>query len=161
LLIHYNDFSSLNIPSVECFFKTAQTSLQSAVDSIQSSDTDVSDKQLSFLAEQLQLSGTTKKRRRYTNCLLCFAYILYIKSPACYIFIRKSNLLSLLHPNTLRNLTSPLSMSTETVSYTQYLKLKASKLNDLDRIVAVQMDEIHVKSAITYYGGQLLGHAAN
>ena len=43
----------------------------------------------------------------------------------------------------------------------KYMQIKSCSLSARERIVAVQMDEIHVKSALNYTGGKLIGAASN
>ena len=58
----------------------------------------VTDKNLQFLDEQLMLMRAHDSRKRYSCCTQCFTFMAYVKSPACYRFLRKSKFLSLPHP---------------------------------------------------------------
>lgn len=99
-------------------------------------------------------------RKRYSSTTQCFAFMAYIKSPSCYRFLRRSKFLSLPHPSTLKNLIPAMSKSSD-FDIGKYLKIKTNSLSSREKIVAVQMDEIYVKSTLNYTGGKLIGTASN
>jgi hypothetical protein len=114
-----------------------------------------------FLIEQLHLLMTKSRKKIYSNSTLCFAFMLHIKSPSCYRYLRQSKLLCLPHPRTLRKLMAPFSVSTDIEKGSDYLHVKCRALSERERIVAIQMDEIYVKSLLSYSGGQIVGTTTN
>ncbi|BFZ13694.1 hypothetical protein BsWGS_16733 [Bradybaena similaris] len=123
-----------------------------------SADCHISDKTLEFFYEQLHLVAKKSNSRRYSSQTQCFAFMTYIKSPACYRFIRKSKLLCLPHPSTLKRLIP--TMSTD-LDVSKYLQVKSENMSSREKVVAIQMDEIYVKSAVSYTGGKIFGTASN
>ena len=96
---------------------------------------------ISFLAEQLKLDFALPKGRRYSLDMLICAFTLYHKSPACYLQILK--LLCLPSVSLLRALSANLNVGESYVSVA-YLKRKAQLLQQHERIVNIQLDEINI-----------------
>ena len=164
LLSHYNNNSdqSESISSSDELIQIAHEMLMKAAQllSPDAANAHSMEKTIIFHAEQLKLLTTPANRRRYSSSMLCFAFMLHIKSPACYKFIRRSELLYLPHQRTLSHLSKPFSL-TDNTSLSEYLKVKQCQLSETQKIIAIQMDEIHVKSCVSYSGGRLVGSSSN
>ena len=113
---------------------------------------------LNFLSEQLTLLFIHPKGRRYSIDMLICACAWYHKSPAYYLQIKK--LLCLPRVRLLRSLSSSLDVGEENVSI-KYLTRKAQCLEPHERVVNIQLDEIHIKSKLSYQSGKLIGTADN
>ncbi|KAI6652430.1 Transposable element P transposase [Oopsacas minuta] len=73
-------------------------------------------------------------------------------SPPCYVYLQGLECLSLPHVQTLNTLYSSFGIEND---FSTYLSQATSSFSSLERNVIVQMDEIHVKSDITYKGGKI------
>ena len=113
---------------------------------------------LHFLAEQLKLAFAAPKGRRYSLDMLICAFTLYHKSPSCYLQILK--LLCLPSVRLLRALSANLTVGEGNASQ-QYLKGKAELLKSHEHLVNIQLDEIHIKSKVSYQNGKLVDNADN
>lgn len=136
--------------TVDLYLSRAHENLVQAIHLLSNSnntDSVVTDKNVQFLDEQLSLMRAHDSRKRYSSTTQCFAFMAYIKSPSCYRFLRRTKLLSLPHPSTLKNLIPAMSKSSD-FDIGKYLKIKTNSLSSREKIVAVQMDEIYVKSAL-------------
>ena len=111
-----------------------------------------------FLAEQLKLLCTATKGRRYSIDILIYSFSIYHKSPACYTELRK--LLCLPSKELLRDISSNISIGSGNVCQ-NYLKNKAARLQPNERMVNLQLDEIHIKSKVVYENGNVRGYAEN
>ena len=120
--------------------------------------TEVQQHTLNFLSEQLTLLFFHPKGRRYSIDMLICAFAWYHKSPACYLQIKK--LLCLPSVRLLRSLSSSLDVGKGNVSI-KYLTRKAQCLEPHERVVNIQLDEIHIKSKLAYQSGKLIGTAEN
>ena len=89
--------------------------------------------------------------------LIC-AFAWYHKSPACYLQIMK--LLCLPSVCLLRFLSSSLDVGEGNVSI-KYLTRKAQCLEPHEGVINIQLDEIHIKSKLSYQSGKLIGTADN
>ena len=69
-------------------------------------------------------------------------------------------LLSLPSVSLLRALSANVNVGESNVSVS-YLKRKAQLLKQHERIVNIQLDEIHIKSKVSYQNGKVLGNADN
>lgn len=112
-----------------------------------------------FLTEQLTLFSSSPNRRRYSSDCIVAAYCLYITSPAAYQKLRDTYLV-LPSLRYLRHLSSNVSNEKGLLT-NSFLEKEVSSLNDKDRIVNLLIDEIHVKSKLSYRSGKLIGQAAN
>jgi hypothetical protein len=67
------------------------------------------------------------------------------------------------HVNTLRRLSTIFTVSAglENNEQVNYLRLRARDLDERQRFVCLQMDEIHVNPTLAFKGGNVSGHAQN
>ena len=78
----------------------------------------------------------------------------HLISPACYTFLRSLGCISLPHAHTLEKLYSSSGLEND---FCAYLSQVTSSFRHQEKNVIVQMDEIHVKSDISYKGGKVYG----
>ena len=120
--------------------------------------TEVHQHTLNFLSEQLTLLLFHPKGSRYSIDMLISAFAWYHKSPACYLQIKK--LLCLPSVRLLRSLSSSLDVGEENVSI-KYLTSKAQCLEPHERVVNIQLDEIHIKSKLSFCNHVPYGEEVN
>ena len=109
-----------------------------------------------FLIQQLELLNTKPKQRGFSSDSLIMAFSLHFKSPNVYEFLRNS-ILILPSARLLRKLPGNISPHFEDLDANSYLKKKAQRLEDKELFVNLLLDEIHVKSLLTYKNGKLIG----
>ena len=102
---------------------------------------------LQFILGQLENACVHKKRRRYNIITQIMAIKTHLISPACYTFLRSLGCISLPHAHAFEKLYSSFA----------YLSQVTSSFRHQEKNVIVQMDEIHVKSDISYKGGKVYG----
>ena len=78
----------------------------------------------------------------------------HLISPACYTFLRSLGCISLPHAHILEKLYSSFGLEND---FCAYLSQVTSSFRHQQKNVIVQMDEIHVKSDISYKGGKVYG----
>ena len=81
---------------------------------------------------------------------------IYYGNAAVYRSLRDSNKLVLPHPSYIRRLS--LNVNTEPnieSNHLDYLRKRVSVLSDRERLVNVLLDEIHMKSGVSYKGGKI------
>ena len=133
----------------------------------QEADTDLDNKvnfgTLTFCIEHLRLICTSTNRRRYSSDMLKFAFLIQVRSSACCKILYSRGTLALPFPRTLSKLASAISMSPGVSSSEQvkYLQASCSQLQQCQKYVALQLDEIHINPSLTYKGGDLSGLAEN
>ena len=76
----------------------------------------------------------------------------HLISPASYQYLQSISCISLPHSNTLQKLYSSFGLENE---FFTFLKQYTQSFSLEQRHVIIQMDEIHVKSDISYKGGKL------
>ena len=111
-----------------------------------------------FLAEQLRLFTVPPNRRRFSVETLILAFTLFHKSNACYTELQ--NTLCLPSKRMLRDISSNLSVNAG-AQCEIYLEKKATLLKQHEKLVNLQLDEIHIKPKISYQAGQIVGSADN
>lgn len=118
---------------------------------------------VSFCLEQLQLSSVSPSRRRYSSDMLRLALLLHGRSSACYKILYNMGRLILPHTATLRKLTAIFDVNPgiDSLDHANYIKLKSSKLTEMQRHVVLQLDEIHVNANLAFAGGAITGAALN
>ena len=109
---------------------------------------------LQFILGQLENACVHKKRRRYNIITQIMAIKTHLISPACYTFLRSLGCISLPHAHTLEKLYSSFGLEND---FCAYLSQVTSSFRHQEKNVIVQMDEIHVKSDISYKGGKVYG----
>jgi hypothetical protein len=110
---------------------------------------------LSFLCQQILLSLTDKKLRRYSPEFLSRALLWYSKSSSCYSQIRQDGLLVLPSERRLRSLQSKIKLVDKNPS--AYLLVRIGGLNDYERNVCLIFDEVYIYQRVDFCGEQFLG----
>src|SRR6218665_3515426 len=111
-------------------------------------------RQLDFLLEQL--IPKSKYARHYSPPLVIFAYMIYACSPSAYLVLRDQNLLCLPSVSTLKKITRRLDTNTG-INTAGYLKLRVSKMNQLQKTVVLIIDEIYIAKRVEYSAGGVHG----
>jgi hypothetical protein len=129
----------------------------------QNCDMDVSKRYLVFCCEQLRLACIAAKKRRFSSDLLRVAFLLFTRSSVAYRILYESGILIMPHVNTLRRLSTIFTVSAglENTDQVNYLRLRARDLDERQRFVCLQMDEIHVNPTFAFKGGNVSGNAQN
>jgi len=168
ILSRYNElYSRARDASVETLILNACTLIEEAISAYEmhASESDHTSKKvphITFLLEQLKLHLLAKESRKYSSCMLRFAYLIYAKSAACYCILRQSNFIIFPHINTLKRLSSALTIKPGVSDgRIQYLQVVAKTLSERERCVALLIDQIHINDIVSYKGGDLCGHADN
>ena len=114
---------------------------------------------LIFLAEQIRLSSVKiKKQRRYSARLLSLAVLWENCSPALYNQILSDDILCLPSRKRIHDLTHAFTVETGLSSGTRaYLKARAEKLNDREKLIIIQEDEIYCAKRVEYAQGKISG----
>ena len=113
-----------------------------------------------FAAEQLRLSLVNPHHRRYSSKLMSLAMVWDRTSPKLYNDLYASGLFCLPSNQTVRRLTSALSVRGGLEDGTvQYLKMTISKLEQRDKLVNLAMDEVYTAKAIEFAGGRVYGES--
>jgi len=110
---------------------------------------------LTFVIEQLKLLATTKFARHYTPQMTVMAYMVHASSAAAYNTLLDSGVLCLPSVSTLKKVTKRLDSETG-LDNTAYLKLRTSRLTELQRAVVLIIDEIYVAKRLEYSGGEVM-----
>ena len=113
-------------------------------------------RKLQFLIEQLELITTNKYGRHYSPQLAVLCYMIHATSAAAFTVLRDENILCLPSANTLRKVSSRLSVA-DGLDNVGYLSLRMSKLNEYERNVVLMIDEIYVAKRVEYSGGDVKG----
>lgn len=115
---------------------------------------------LSFLRDQICL--LFMKKNKYNLETILKSFLIYVQSTKCYNAIRLNNLLTLPHPRFLQKLTASFKLSPSNEDETShFLKAMCKDLPENDKIVSIQIDEIHIKESIDFKNGKLSGIASN
>ncbi|KAG4076498.1 hypothetical protein HA402_014462 [Bradysia odoriphaga] len=109
-----------------------------------------------------QLLLLTQKKRKYRINSILYAYSIYLRSKSCYTMIRDENILILPHVTTLTSLTrfQDIGAGNESANL-NYLKKIANNLSELEKVVTVQIDEIHCSQQVNFKASTLTGFAEN
>lgn len=118
-------------------------------------------KMINFVKTQLQLYTKSKQCYRYDSDLMILSSLLMSISPHAYKFLRKSGIVILPHPNTIKNLSSAVNVNPNSVNFLSYIKEKYTFLKPEDHTVILMLDEIHIKPYFDYKGGNIVGMAYN
>ena len=102
---------------------------------------------LYFILGQLENASVKKTCRRYNMITMILSLKSHLSSSACYKQLRRMDSVSLPHESSLRRLYSSFGLDTE---FIPFLKSETSGFNRFERHLSLNMDEIHVKSGITY-----------
>ena len=130
------------------------------VESETNEDTSNERKQLTFLEEQFGLIYS--KSRRYSINMLIWTYMIFLQSPSAYSSLRATKYLILPNMKYLKQLSSSYSCSANSEKETKhFLRSRMKTLCEREHIVALQLDEIHVKPRCEYKSGKISGFAEN
>lgn len=133
--------------------------LKSSIDSEDSKNTRALQK-LKFLHDQFTLLFSSKPK--YNVNTILNAFLIYVQSVKCYDVIRLNNILSLPHPRYLQKLSASFAVSPVSENEnTNFLKHITKHLSGNEKIVNLQVDEIHVKQSLDYKNGHLFGVSSN
>lgn len=114
---------------------------------------------LNFLLEQLRLTQLPPSRRRFSAECMIASLLIYSTSPSVYRKLRDSFLL-LPSLRLLRLLSSSVSLKSGLIA-NSFLVNELKYLCDKDLHVNLLIDEVHVKSKLSYRGEELIGQAVN
>lgn len=120
---------------------------------------------IKFMIDQINLLKKTKKQHRYSWEMVLFCSLLHSISPHCYSFLRNSGNLILPSSSTIKRVCSKFSgdpqIEQHDPQFLNYVKLKHRFLEDNEKIVALLIDEIHLKPFMDYKGGTIVGKSYN
>jgi hypothetical protein len=112
-----------------------------------------------FGMEQLRLACSSPYRRQYSNDMLQFAFTLFVRSSTCYRILLDIKTEILPQPRNLQKLSAIINFSRgiQMTNHDQvrYLKLKADGLCQHEKLVVLQVDEIHVTQGFSHKGGRI------
>ncbi len=111
-----------------------------------------------FVAEQLSLCQISEYRRRYSPNLLVTAFLWHMTSRALYVRLRE--LFFLPTVRRLQQISSGTAVTPSVVDI-EYLKIRASSLQDNQKTVLLIIDEVYVASRIELVDGKLVGVTDN
>ena len=137
--------------------------LRQAVDEISKSEDSVykEDNKLTaiqFILCQLENLLRHKNHHRYNIGTIIVALKCQLISPACYQYLQSLDSLFIPHHSTFKRLYSKIGLDSE---FGLFLESSTSQFNQREKNVIIQMDEIHVKSELTYKGGKVFGSSLN
>jgi hypothetical protein len=141
------------LTSLEFWLQVAVTSLQTAREK---TDDEGISRKLSFALEQLELISCNKYGRHYSPDLSVFSYLIQATSAAAYATLQEQDVLCLPSVRTLKKISRRLNVN-DGLDNSAYLRLRVSKLNELERAVILITDEIYVARRIEYSAGQVVG----
>ena len=104
-----------------------------------------------FVERQIQLGNKPRNSEVYTIKDLTLAFSWYVRSRSLYIQLRKHMILPSL--TTLRRITRIAKNTADETLYTKMFK----NMEERDKACILIVDEVYVKSGITYSGGQVFG----
>ena len=113
---------------------------------------------LQFILCQVENSLRFKNRRRYNIITQVVALKVHLISPACYSYLQSLECLCLPNQRNILKLCSNIGLESE---FSSYLEKVTSNFTSLQRNVIIHMDEIHIKSDISYKGGKIIGSTLN
>lgn len=104
---------------------------------------------------------TTQKQNYSTNAILN-AFFIFSYSSSVYNIIRDNNILILPHESTLKKISAYQNISVnDDLSNFKYLTMICNKLNEQEKIVNIQIDEMYAKKQVTYSGKNVYGFDEN
>ena len=136
--------------AIDTHYKAVSDLEQNGEVEIHSSDIE----KLQFLICQLENTLIPKNRRRCNVVTQIMTIKTYLISPASYRYLQGLDCLSLPYDHTLDGLYSSFGLEND---FCAYLRQATSSFTPQERNVIIQMDEIHVKSEISYKGGKVYG----
>ena len=147
----------------ECIQQLEQTpettpGLDSDTQSTVSCDTSSHINRLQFILCQLENAIVPKNRRKYNILTQVVALKSHLISPICYNYLQSLECLSLPHHRNLQKLYTNIGIEDD---YIVFLKQATEQFTHQQRNVIIQMDEIHVKSDLTYKAGKIFGSSGD
>ena len=117
------------------------------------SDKEDKDTKFDFILRQIQLMNSPKNTRIYDHDDLCQAFSWYARSRALYSDLR--NHMQLPSLTTLRRITRVSKNTTDAVLYSKFFNAQEQRSRNCILII----DEVYIKSSVTYSGGVLFGYS--
>lgn len=114
-------------------------------------------KKVIFLMEQLHLLIQNKNCYRYSNQTLLWCLKLYMQSSSAYKQIYDHDLINLPHFRNLQKLINQRCMNDIRANSLDYIKVNMKFLKEYEKLVVLQMDEIHIQPTFSYKGGNVTG----
>lgn len=109
-----------------------------------------------------QISVLILNKPKYNFETLLKSFLIWIQSTKCYRSIRLNNILVLPRPRFLQKISASFKLSPKRDDEnSNFLKGVVNGLTDLEKIVSIQIDEIHIKESIDYKNGSISGVAKN
>ncbi|XP_037526412.2 uncharacterized protein LOC119403555 [Rhipicephalus sanguineus] len=146
-----------------CSCRHLSLAIQSLLDKLEGSITEDKKEVVKFMKEQLLLLSA--KRIHYSAQVMVFACILHTISPHAYKFLRRTSVLTLPHPSTIRNVCPSIQMcpqiDSSDATFLQYVSQRLKHLQPHEHTVTLMLDEIHIKPCLDYKGGNTCGAAVN
>lgn len=116
------------------------------------------ERKMAFAIEQIDLAVTSPKRRRYSPTTLAMTALWLNVSTAGYKYLLRDDVLTLPSISHLKSLCSSLSTSSGFSQQTRdYLRARASSLNDRERIVSLIIDEVYNAKRVEFSSGKFFG----
>ena len=101
-----------------------------------------------LLEDQINNLGRNSKKRQYTPSSLLIYLKIYLYSPKIYKYLRE-NIMIMPHERNIRKIFSKMNVDVnrdETNS--KYLKYKIDRLSEVQKIIVLMIDEIHIKPIV-------------
>lgn len=158
ILSRYSCFQNDIQDKKDVFLEKAQINIQNALNSLDNETMDDTAEILELLKDQLKL--LTKKRKQYNLPTLLFSLTILNQSASAFDILRQH--LTLPTKRHLQTISSSLNVSPEDSAKNQnYFSYVFSSLNPLEKIVCLVVDEIYIKSGLTYKSKNVSGYATN
>ncbi|MBP1527227.1 MAG: hypothetical protein H9Q66_04835 [Spiroplasma ixodetis] len=123
------------------------------------------EKPIHFILEQVSFLLFSENHYRYSTDLTILSSLFISISPHAYRFVRSSGCIVLPHPKTLSKICARFDLNPlkeqDDANFLNYVSKLVDNLNEKQRIVALLMDEIHLKSYFDYKGGNIVGGSYN
>lgn len=114
-------------------------------------------KKVTFLMEQVELMTLMKNKIRYSNQTLLWCIKLLMQSSSSYKQLYESEIITIPHYRNLQKIINQRSIKSVHKNPLQYIEVNVNLLKDFEKIVVLQMDEIHINSLFSYKGGSIIG----
>lgn len=157
----YNSLNQLTSTNFNVYIEKAMSAVENALDVINSNEIEFKyTSQLSFINGQLKLIHSKKKK--YTMDDFFMAMTIFMYSPSCYNVIRDNGFVILPHESTIYKLKAVQNIGANSVqSNENYFSNISSNLEEHEKIVIIQIDEIYLKTKCQYKAKNLTGYADN
>lgn len=98
---------------------------------------------LNFIIEQFKLLFMEKHTLQYSIHMTLYSFLIYTQSSNCYSTLRKNAILTLPQPRTLQRLSSSMHIDIKLNENEYFLRSLASKLNEKEKYVVLQVDDLY------------------